>query len=167
MINTHSIIRHMITKLFAAEDRRFQKIIDQLHKQNQEALSIQLDGFMFQGKFYKPSNAATGGGLRKTLHLSLWDQMQAFLNDKSKIDNDATAIRQMLFKLIDPAPYIGGDVYQNIRDAIPDCIADTLPPEIGMLSRMGHPDFKTLSDLRQYNKILPLIEFYSATRLLY
>ena len=158
----HSIISNIIQVLFSAEERRFQKEIDRLHDQNLEVSRANLDGFMFQGRFYRHSNSAAGTGHRRTLHLDLWPNMQAHLRDREKVELDKQQIKQVLFRLIDPCSCL-----QHIRDAIPDCIADTLPESIRSLDRMGNPDFKTLRDLRQYNQTLPKIEFYSAARLLY
>lgn len=162
MQNSHQWITAILDTLFGAEARRLQKSVDALHDQNQEACRESLDGFMFQGKFYRHSASAAGGGKRKTLHLSLWPAMQAHLADEAQVELDKQKIRQVLFRLIEPCHCL-----QHVRDAIPDCIADTLPPEISSLDRMGGPNFQTLRDLRQYNAVLPRIEFYSAARLLY
>lgn len=157
-----SMIKHMMEQLFAAEDRRIARNLDELHKQNQEATGQQLDGFMFEGKFYRHSNAAAGGGKRSTIHLSLWPKMEDVIRDTNQITEDRRNIEQVLFRLIEPCHCL-----QHVRDAIPECIVDITPVEVRELHRMGGPNWQTLRDLRQYNKILPRIEFYSATRLIY
>jgi hypothetical protein len=156
------MIQHMMQKLFVAEDRRITKALDVLIKQNQEATGMLSDGFMYQGKFYRHSNAAAGGGARTTLDLSLWPQMERLLQEKEEIELDRRQIEQVLFRLIEPCANL-----QHVRDAVPDCIIDITPAEVRELGRMGRPNWQTLRDLRQYNKILPRIEFYSATRLIY
>lgn len=162
MQNSHQWITIILDTLFTAEGRRLQKNIDQLHESNQELSKKHAEGFIFQGTFYRHSLSAAGAGTYSTLHLKLWPDMQVHLRDQEQVELDKQKIRQVLFRLIEPCHCL-----QHVRDAIPDCIVDTLPAEVSALDRMGGPNFQTLRDLRQYNLVLPKIEFYSAARLLY
>jgi hypothetical protein len=150
--------------LFVAEDRRYEKQITDLHRSNQECMGQSLDGFMYEGTFYKPATSPFGKGIRRTLHLSLWDNMMAVLKDRKIVETDKQLIGQMLFKLLDPC-----FSHQDIRDAIPECIIDVCGQEITSLSRCRNPGFflNHPRDFRQYDEILPKIEFYSAARLIY
>lgn len=159
-----SLIQHILKTLFAAEARRLQRNVDRIHLLNQEASKQQNDGFQFQGKFYRWSQAAAGGNKGGTLHLSLWPEIQAHVADEEQIEQDKAEIQQTLFKLIEPCTNL-----QHVRDGIPDCIADVLPPEFAGMERMGSPigALNHVRDIRQYNRVLPKIEFYATARLLY
>lgn len=162
--NTFHILSEINSKLFTAEVRRLIGVIRELHKSNQQVLGKRLDGFMYMGKFYSPPESAKGKGERITLALDLWPQMQDYLDDQKVIDEDMALIRQTLFRQLDNC--FNG---QDIRDAIPECIVDTLPEMYQKLERHRDPLFflNNLSDIKQYNKALPRMEFYSACRLLY
>lgn len=159
-----SLIQYILKTLFAAETRRLQRNIDRIHLLNQEVSKQQTDGFQFQGKFYRWSQTAAGGSRGPTLHLSLWWEIQAHIADEEQIEQDRAEIQQTLFKLIEPCTNL-----QDVRDGIPDCIADVLPQEFAGMERMGSPigALNHIRDIRQYNRVLPKIEFYAAARLLY
>lgn len=164
MINSHQLIKPMMATLFKAEERRLQLVIDGLHKQNLEASGIQADGFMYEGRFYMPTGAKHGSGLRPTLHLSLWPSMMEHMRDTVNVLADKQLIQQTLFKLYDHC--INN---QDIRCATPDSIVDTLPADIQTLDRCRQPSFflNHPRDFRQLEKALPKIDFYSACRLVY
>ncbi len=164
-ITRFKVQTRILEALFSAEDRRLQKAVDQIHEHNQEALKKTLDGFQFQGKFYKHSRSVTGMGSQlPTLHMSIWPEMEAHLVDRARVEEDRQLIGQVLHRLLYACIYI-----EQIRDAVPECIVDTLPPEIAALERQHNVLFFVNNDrdLRQFNKALPKIEFYSAARLLY
>lgn len=164
MHNSHKYITYILSELFKAETRRLEKSTDRILESHQEITHQRLDGFMYQGKFYRHSNAAVGGGKRVSLHLDLWSKMEQHLADEKQVSLDHASIHQILFKLIEPCFCL-----QDIRDAIPDCIIDILPQEIRSLERRRNPEFflNHERDFKHYAKVLPRIEFYSAARLLY
>lgn len=159
----HTLIDAIIQTLFSAEERRLTKAIDEMCRSNTEAYKEQLDGFHYQGRFFRPEGLK-GHLKRKVLHLSLHPQMDLHLRDEASIQADQQAIRQTLFQLLDPCK---SD--QDVRDTLPNCLTDTLG-KVAQLQRMAEPAF-TIADnpraMKQYLKVLPKLEMYSAARLLY
>lgn len=168
MLNSNSYIKTITDALFAPELRRFAKAEDALSDANQEVTGLALDGFTYQGVFYRHSRSSTTSGTavhaRRALHLSLWPRMDAHLADKKSVEEDRAAIRQMLFRLLEPC-FCDAD----IRDAVPECVVDALPDHITSLQRARSVDFflRHPRDYRQYERVLPILQLYSAARLIY
>jgi hypothetical protein len=165
LTNAHEVIQRIARSLFSAEERRLEKVKDQLVASNKECFPDRPhDGFTYKGVPYDPSNLTKGARTRVSLHLSLSDQMDEYLEDKEKVWTDRHYISQMLFTLLHPC-----DSAQDIRDALPNCIVDTLD-DIKQLRRVREAAY-TIQDNkmnhRQYLKILPRMEFYATARLLY
>ena len=159
----HKVIDHIIKTLFTAEHRRLQATIDKLLVDNKEAYDEPLDGFHYQGVFYRPEGLK-GNLRRKVLHQSLHSRMDMHLKDEAAIKLDEQLIRQTLFQLLDPC-----QSEQDMRDTLPNCLTDTLGPR-GNTPREREPAFTIKNNpraMKQYNKILPKLELYSAARLLY
>lgn len=164
MRNQHVLIDHIISCLFSSEKRRLENFIATMIDTNQEASGTRLDGFHYQGTFYR-REGLRGQLVRKVLHLSLHRQMDDHLADAAKITSDEQEIRQTLFKLMNPCVTIN-----EIRDTLPNCLTNTLPDWASRLDRVQEEAWSIQSDaraVRQYNKVLPKIELYSAARLLY
>lgn len=161
--SAHKIIDHIVDVLFTAEHRRLTAFIDDLCRENQEAHGESLDGFHYLGRFYR-RQGLNGQLKRKVLHFSLFPKMDAHLEDEAAIKSDELLIRQTLFQLLDPCRS-----EQEIRDALPNCLTDTLG-ESARLPRMSEAAF-TIRDnpraVKQYERVLPKLELYSAARLLY
>lgn len=100
-----------------------------------------------------------------TLAFELLTEANEFLNDVKKVELDKEQIKQVLFKLLYPTTTL-----QEIRDALPDCLVP-LAPDISKLSRQtDDPTWFIRNDeraLKQYRKILPKIEMYAMSRLIY
>lgn len=162
--NSHQIIQHITNELFIPEQRRLTRDKDALVVQNQEAMGQPVDGFMWQGKFYKLDNQINGVGKRLTLHLSLWNQMEEHIRDRATVAMDRKMIEQTLFSLIYPC-----STEQDIRDALPECLVVVAPLPLAQ-ERMRAEAYTIADDaraMRQYEKTIERMEFYSATRLLY
>lgn len=161
MLNASTYINVIFEEMFAPQERRLQLRIDDLHRQNQEITRTRLDGFMYMGRFYKPIDVPNGPGTRQTLHLDLWDDMNAHLKDRQNVEHDKQLIRACLFWLLEPCRDL-----QEIRDTLPDCVAQLCYPEIQALERMRNPGFTLVNDRqrRGYEKQLPKMEAYSAAR---
>lgn len=169
MLNTHSYITPILSSLFQAEHRRLDGTIKRLHLANKTAWGgKEGNGFIHQGEFYVPSGTPAAGRKFLPIHCDMLGEADEFVADKQKIGNDSQVISQLLFKLLEPCG-ICSDLNQDIRDAIPDCITDTLPPEVKALGRIRQPTFflNHERDLRLYNQVIPTIEFYSIARLIY
>jgi hypothetical protein len=165
MQQSHIIIDHTSKVLFEAERRRLQKWIDRLCRANQECYSNpKLEGFLYEGIYYRPSWLGRGIWPHGALHFTLADEMRAFLIDKKIVDDDERFIRQTLFALLHPCK-----TDQDIRDTLPECL---IPVISGLASypRTRQPACTIEGNaraLRQYEKILPKIELYTAARMIF
>lgn len=166
---TYNLVKVILDRLFIAETRRLQKQIQNLVLRNQEAGKHSRQSFMYEGKSYRAQTNQNVIDLgSRTLDLSLWSDMQAWLKDRDTIKLDRDLIKQLLTKLYDNCGRTGY-VLQDLRDATPDCILDTMTPEIRALERT-RPVTRLLHhsrDWEQYNELLPKIEFYATVRLIY
>jgi len=163
--NAHEVIKRIAGSLFAAEERRLEKIKDQAITSNKECYPDKPhDGFAYKGMSYFPANLARGTRTRASLHPSLVDTMDEYLADIEKVWTDRHLISQMLVPLLMPC-----NDTQDIRDALPNCIVDTLE-DLKTLPRLRDAAYTIQHDTRtmkQYLKTLPRIEFYACARLLY
>lgn len=154
--------------LFVAEFRRLEGLIDRINTQNKELKQSNIDGFIYGGKFYRPANRslilAGPGQAKQTLHKELWPTMEDYLQDASTINNDKQMIAQSLFMLLKPCR-----TKPEMRDALPECIIsfwDGLS-QFPRTMPAGYTLEGNERAKRQFEKVLPKIEFYVATRLLY
>lgn len=170
MINSHEWIDAISKQLFAAENRRIDRMIEDLNKKNSAIKKKVLFGFMHMGTRYIPESCKTqAAALRRqpmpTLAFELLAEANEFLNDVRKVELDKEQIKQVLFKLLYPA-----NTLQEIRDSLPDCLVP-LAPNISKLSRQtDDPTWFIRNDeraLKQYRKMLPKIEMYAMSRLIY
>ena len=162
----HGVVTLALGNLFSAEERRIQNTIERLNKLHNEASGKPSDGFLINGYAFR-SKATTGPviGVVASLHDSLDDQAQRFMRDDKQLKLDKQLIRQALVRVVEPCEDL-----QDLRDALPNCLRDCLDQAVTRMSRT-RPEAYTIQDnpraLRDYLKILPRIEFYSASRLLY
>lgn len=163
--NLHKFLDALVNKLFTAEERRLDKIVETLDRRNREIGGHKPQGFLLQGKLYRPNNtiliAKTG---IKPLAYELTDDGNKFLKDRIQIDQDRQAIKQILYKLVEPCQNA-----QEIRDTLPECLV-SLVPELSKMERRFAKGFFAPKDdrfVRQYEAILPKIEMYSVSCLLY
>ena len=163
--NAHEVIKRIAGSLFAAEERRLEKIKDQAIASNKECYPDKPhDGFAYKGNSYFPAGLMRGARTRVSLHLSLNGMMDEYLTDIEKVWTDRHLISQMLVPLLMPCSSA-----QDIRDALPNCIVDTLE-DLKTLPRLRDAAYTIEQDTRtmkQYLKVLPRIEFYACARLLY
>lgn len=165
--NLTQIIEGLSKVLFEAEYRRLESSVKRLDQQNREILRHVSSGFMHNGVLYRPKDAATiavGAGANPPLAWELLGSMNEFLADRKVIQTDQKLIEQTLYTLL----YQCNDG-QELRDSLPECLV-SLVPALQSLNRCCNEGFIIRHDERahrQYLKILPKIEFYSATRLMY
>lgn len=170
MINSHEWIDAIVNQLFAAEDRRIDKMIEELNRKNSDIKKKVFFGFMHLGQRFVPkvhsqNRAATWRQPLPTLAFALNDEANAFLADVKKVRLDEEQIRQILFKLLYPAKTL-----QDVRDALPECLVPLAPHVSKMKRQDNEPAWTIRNDeraLRQYKKILPKIEMYAMSRLIY
>lgn len=154
--------------LFTHEGQRIRKAVDSLVEKSDRLQSEQNKprryGFLYAGVFYRHSAAPEFHASLPALDLSLWDEMTEIEADKAQLEDDRQKFRQLAFSLFEIA-----NTDQDLRDLLPECLAPLVPglrnfnrsrPEGSMFEE--HPRAKKLFD-----KLLPRMEFYAATRLFY
>lgn len=164
-MSSHEIIKRITTSLFEPEQRRLTAAKDLLVKRNAEFYRDKPhDGFTYQGKPYDYEHLGRGTRTRVSLHFELIDQMDEFLKDQEQVWGDRYYISQILHNILAPCQDL-----QDIRDALPNCLVDTLE-ELRSYNRTRPEAYTIQADkraVRQYQKVLPRIEFYATARLLY
>lgn len=160
----HRVIDHIIKVVFSAEDRRIAAWVDKLCIKNQE-IHPQSVGFIYSGDIYRPSNVIGQLPRAPALDISHWAEMDNVLSDKKIISNEKAFIRQSLVGILESC-----SSEQDIRDAMPECIVDTLPQNIQQLRRTRSEAFTIAGDprkLRQFEKVRNKLEVYATGRLIY
>lgn len=167
-MSTYALVKALTDTLFKAEERRLDRAILALNQENKRLQGAQIDGFLHAGQFFLPKGVSltlAGPGQAKTaLHKDLIGEMLHHLKDRSTVQEEREFISQTLYKLLNPCR-----TQQDIRDALPECLVNCIP-ELARLPRQREAAFTIKDDpraLRQYEKILPKMEIYSAARLLY
>lgn len=170
--NTSQWLDHIIKILFGPETRRIDKIITTLVNRNSALKGGETYGFMFLGNVHVPSankdifRMAYGRGSNKqipTLSFELNSEVSAYISDLHKVEADEAQIRQVIFKLIYQA-----NSTQEIRDALPECVARLVFKDIPRF--IQDPTWLIRNDprgIREYERMLPKIEMYAMTQLMY
>lgn len=154
-------------RLFEAEHRRLDKAVELLDRENREIKGYQAEGFLFQGKLYMPKNArlANAKGVhRQALSFSLQEKGNKLLTDFNAIAHDQKIIEQFLYKTL-----YNCMSWQDIRDTVPECLVEFWP-ELSKIPRVHERAWLAPKDeryRREAEKILPKIQFYSVTYLMY
>jgi hypothetical protein len=162
-----SIIDPLTAKLFAAEERRMGNLVSKLNTRNKHLSDTKVDGFIHRGLYYIPKDAVSIRGAKQSktaLHLSLIGEMESFLKERKRVEDDRKLISQVLFLLLSPCTSL-----QDIRNALPECLVGCVP-DLVRLNRTDDAAY-TIRDnpraLRQYETALLKIEIFVATQLLY
>lgn len=172
MNNAHQWIDAIIDSLFKAENRRIDRTITELTRRNNSLKKITAPGFIHMGRKHIPNELAYQYAANRManvhlplLHFELIAEVSKLQVDLDQLQNDETAIRQILWKLLRDR-----NTYQEIRDALPDCISNTIQSLAGIERMIPDPRHYLEHDqraLRMYNRILPKIEMYSVAGMLY
>lgn len=161
----YPLINQIMAKLFAAEQRRLGLNVKRLCNMHAELTCMPCHGFVWNGEIYDHPDKRHSfkPGERPALAFSLAPEMEDHLADKKQLAKDEAAIRQLLFKLL----YQCTD-RQELHDAMPACLIGLVPEFAGM-QRKYNPEFllKDPRIIREYSRILPKIELYTATHLIY
>jgi len=171
-LSHNHLILYIIDNLFEAEFRRLEKKLTAINIENKQLLLIKIDGFLYLDKFYRPNTGtlmvANKDMYKNALHKNLWGEMDEHIEDIKNTNKDKLLVKQTLVFLL-----ISCKTWQDIRDALPECLVniacyDNLSKEYSLRQ---HEAAYTIQDnpraLRQYEKVLPLMEMYSVTKLLY
>lgn len=156
-----TIVGQVLVQLFMAEARRLQRTIDDIVRRNEGD-----NWFLYQGKVYTSSVATTSPSNKgfPQLQLSLLREMDEYIRDQKELESDQHQIKQILMTRLQSC-----ETYQQIRDNLPDCIV-SLVPELSALPALFEQGYLAPTHDRfvaQYAKVLPKIEFYCGTRLIY
>jgi hypothetical protein len=165
MVNSSPIVQ----ELFIPELRRLDEMLNTVITRNGETHAVyDSSGFMYQGEFYlsTKSSKLPMAGNRLMLADHLLPDMQEYLYQVSKLMLEVNMVNQMVFRLVQ-----GCKCYQDVRDALPDCLI-TLDKTGNLipLTRTRKAAFTLVDDAmcrRQYEKVLPIIEYYSGTHLIF
>lgn len=160
----HKSIEVICDRLFKAENRRLDKMIDELGKRNAETLGIPDRSFMFKGKLFQPASQNVRYKRPPTLSFSLQDQGNACLSDRNNIEQDRKMIQQLLIKMTYNCMTV-----QEFRDTIPRVLLPLIP-EYASMPHIHQEHYLAPKDerfRRELEKVLPKIEFYSVTHLIY
>lgn len=164
----YNVAKDIAIALLSPEFRRLDSEIEKLNAANKEVKRLAVDGFIYGGLYFLPKTGtrivAGAGRAKPTLHFSLVDRMETWLKDNKAIIDDSSLIRQMLFRLLSSCRN-----ETEVRNALPECLV-SLVQGLSSLHRSDEVAYTLAGDeraKRQFEKILPRMEFYSATRLIY
>lgn len=150
--------KQIVEKLFQPEERRHRRICEDFLKRNNEIIGENRDGFRYMGKaFLAAYNAAP-------LATELVTDFAKHLAQRNQIQKDQQYIKQVLVNLLKPCMK-----KIEVRDALPECLVSFFQEFQGIARTREHG--WTLKDkpvlYRQYRNIVPKIEMYYATSLIY
>lgn len=148
--------------LFEHENKRLNTLLDKIMVADANMHpGIFPAGFAYKGETFKRTYYSVKG--LQNLHPSLHDQMDHYLADRDVIMADKVKIGSILRAILTPC-----DSAQDIRDALPECMVQFIADKHLPRTR---PEAYTIQHqklvMRQYQMILPRIQFYVSTRLLY
>lgn len=165
IVNSKELIDRILFDLFSAEERRLEGVKTALVKKNQTYYPDKPhDGLIFYGETFDLPDLVRGARTRVTLNRALESEMNAFIKDRNEIEHDKRIIGQILLALLKPCTSP-----TDIRNTLPEFLLPSIPEYKG-LRRTDEPAWSISHDarmMRQYEKILPKMEFYSAARMLY
>jgi hypothetical protein len=163
--SNHNIITGIMTELFGQEGRRMKSWVDRLCQQNSAYYADGRVGFLFEGQLYWPSTRDRDlDAVNKPIAEHLVPEIEAFLNDGVSTKLDQQLIKQSLFALLHPC-----QDKQGQRDSLPECLV-TIVPEFRGMRRQDAEAWSIQGNaraVRQYERILPKIEMYVASRLIF
>lgn len=172
MKNSYEWIDKISAALFAAEDRRLNKRVEELNQKNSEIKKKVLFGFMHMGERFIPESCKAQSAANRrqnmvlpTLAFELLPEAADFMSDVAKVKSDKAQIKQVLFKLLYQVTNL-----QELRDCLPEVLVPLVPEVSGLSRHMQDPTYLIRSDwraVRDYEKTLPKIEMYAMTRLIY
>lgn len=172
--NSYQWLDAIMKRLFEPEGRRIDNQIKQLVEKNSLLKNTFLLGFIHLGEVYLPKEneplyRATARNLRgktvQPLAIQLIQEASTFLSDIRSLELDKAQIKQVLFKQI-----INANSIQEIRDSLPECIASMMPEFKGLTRQYNDPTMWIRSDhraVKEFNRMLPKMEMYAMTRLIY
>lgn len=160
-------VEQIVAKLFESQDRRIDRLVTELDKKNREIKNYQVEGFLLQGQAFVPKNARYAharGTSRNSLSFTLQEEGNELLVEKRTLDHDRKIIEQFLYKTLYHCQNA-----QEVRDTIPQCLIQ-FSPQLQKMEQRSSIGFYAPKDpryLREAEKIIPRIEYYSVLHLMY
>lgn len=151
--------------LFLAENTRIDKEVTNLCQKNANLTGQPCFGFLYQAKRFIP--AINMDALKKQrnlpgLHIKLAEDVMHFNSDSMRLERDKTQIKQLFFLLLRDC-----NNEQDVRNNLPECVIN-LTELKHTYPRMYDGTLRLLPSIRKdYENLLPKIEMYSASYLLY
>lgn len=162
------LIDGALINLFEADSRRLGETLKSIEADNMVFYGSTVGGFIFKNSYFC-SHSFSGSRNKVTLRPELYDRMESFLKDRELVRKDYDMIRQFILKMMPPPQLL---TLQSIRDVIPDVMIPFAHESIRNLARQrDFDDVLKATDPRTQKQfrtsLLPKIEMYAATRLLY
>lgn len=155
---------YLISGLVEADLTRLGYMLDNIVKQNDIKELITYGSFIYLGDIYYGSNPLANTH-HPRLHSDLYDDMNTYLEQCSTLINNCYLINQTIFRLLK-----GCTNYQEIRNALPDCLMNydtkdyyrNLPRTEPLGSNIKGDAIAEA----QLEKLLPLMDYYSGLHLM-
>jgi hypothetical protein len=172
MKNSAEWIDRIVSILFSAEDRRINAAVSELNRRNGVIKNKPTHGFMHMGNTFVPEDSKQQFAMMKrarqvvpVLALELMQEGNDLITDMRKSSLERDQIKQMLYKLLKDATCL-----QEIRDSLPDSVV-ALIPELKRIPR-SNPDQTWLirndeRALKQHQKMLPIMEMYAVSQMIF
>lgn len=161
-------IQAIVKRLMEADLKELDRQISVINGKNKNLSERKIDGFLYAGRYFQPTtgNLMIAGPkeAKSALHARLHQEMEDWLQQEQEVLANQRMISQTISVLLNPCKTL-----QDMRDALPECVVNGVP-ELAKLSRQNDAAYTIQNNpraLRQYEKILPQIEIYSVSKLLY
>lgn len=158
-------INNILLKLFEKDVTRLHDVKTNLIEEN-FSLGNPKDGFLFSGQFWSNlPHKQRKNAEKKLLHFDLHPAGREFVDELERTKQEQERLYHGLHLVVRDCQNA-----QDLRDALPDVVAHTLPDEARSLSRTRDPAWTLQGkplQLSQYQKTEELLGFYIANGILY
>lgn len=160
---TYVIVNTIMSRLFTNDRKRVEKLKEELNTKNCLVRGESAPGFIHMGKSYIVGKMTPRQPL-PVLSLHLLKEGEEFLKIANTLKHDEERVRQLLVQLL-----CGFRTTQDVRDLLPETLV-VMFPDLKKLPRNREPAWTIIDKphaMREYQKLLPKIEMYSVSNLLY
>jgi hypothetical protein len=163
---TYKWLTQFMDRVFEPESRRMQQALDRIVEMHEEILPPEQRGwlcFRYGGDVFAHSRTITVNKAAANLAWALNDQMDKWLKETRELRLDKDQIQQTLFKCLH-----GWNDRQDFRNRMPECLVTVTGSNLERTVPFEEATCHlTPRDRRQFEKILPKIQLYATTRLIY
>lgn len=159
------LVEDIISFLAEPELKRLKAINDQIVEANREVTKNPALAVMHQGFLFRHSEAPKGKHTWPALDHSLTREANGYMENAKNVARELQIIKQGLLTLLKDLLLI-----QDIRDALPECLVRALPHAFNNLPRTREEAWNLDREsraYRNYEKMIPKIEFFTAARMIY